>query len=175
MSDIVIRPLEIRDAEQLLRLEMKNKNFFQRYTPLRTEMFYTLEGQRELVKEHVQQAKKGIGYYFGIFLVNDQLIGKISLAEIVRGDLQSCWLGYCLDQEQNGKGYMTEAVKFVVDFAFKELKLHRIEAGVMPHNKGSIRVLEKAGFHKEGLSKKNVRINGKWEDHQLLAILNPDD
>jgi ribosomal-protein-alanine N-acetyltransferase len=45
----------------------------------------------------------------------------------------------------------------------------------MPHNGGSIRVLEKAGFHKEGIAKKNVRINGKWEDHQVLAIINPDD
>lgn len=70
---------------------------------------------------------------------------------------------------------MTEAVKLIVDFAFHELKLHRIEAGVMPRNLGSMRVLEKAGFHKEGIARKNVKINGVWEDHQVLAILNPDD
>lgn len=69
---------------------------------------------------------------------------------------------------------MTEAVKLIVDFAFHELKLHRIEAGVMPRNLGSMRVLEKAGFHK-GHRPKNVKINGVWEDHQVLAILNPDD
>jgi len=45
----------------------------------------------------------------------------------------------------------------------------------MLQNIGSIRVLEKAGFHKEGLSKKNVKINGKWEDHLHFAIVNPDD
>ncbi|MDF9767149.1 RimJ/RimL family protein N-acetyltransferase [Bacillus velezensis] len=50
-----------------------------------------------------------------------------------------------------------------------------IEAGVMPHNKASIRVLEKAGFHKEGIARKNVKINGKWEDHQVLAIIHPED
>lgn len=60
-------------------------------------------------------------------------------------------------------------------YAFDHLQLHRIEAGVMPHNKASIRVLEKAGFHKEGVAKKNVKINGKWEDHQVLAIINPED
>lgn len=43
----------------------------------------------------------------------------------------------------------------------------------MPHNIASIRVLEKAGFHKEGIALKNVKINGKWEDHQVLAIINP--
>lgn len=47
--------------------------------------------------------------------------------------------------------------------------------GRMLHNSGSIRVLEKVGFEKEGLSKKNVRINGKWEDHLHFAILNPED
>ncbi len=70
---------------------------------------------------------------------------------------------------------MTETVRLVVDYAFHELKLHRIEAGVMPRNLGSMRVLEKAGFHKEGIARKNVKINGVWEDHQVLAILNPDD
>lgn len=49
---------------------------------------------------------------------------------------------------------MTEAVKLIVDFAFHELKLHRIEAGVMPRNLGSMRVLEKAGFHKGHRPKK---------------------
>lgn len=115
-------------------------------------------------------------YTFGIFLVDtDELIGIIELTEVVRGSLQSCWLGYCLDHSHNGHGYTTEAVRPVVDHAFEILKLHRIEAGVMPHNIGSIRVLEKAGFHKEGLSKKNVKINGRWEDHLHFAILSPND
>ncbi len=62
---------------------------------------------------------------------------------------------------------MPEAVRLMVDYAFTELKLHRIEAGVMPRNLGSIRVLEKAGFHREGIARSNVLINGKWEDHQV--------
>ncbi|GMA58037.1 acetyltransferase (GNAT) family protein [Alicyclobacillus sacchari] len=80
-----------------------------------------------------------------------------------------------MDKAYNGRGYTTEAVRLVVDYAFRVLKLHRIEAGVMPHNEGSIRVLEKSGFEKEGLSKKNVLINGKWEEHLHFAIVNPDD
>ena len=102
------------------------------------------------------------------------MIGNVALSEILRGSLQSCYIGYYLDQQQNGKGYMTEAVKLAVDFAFKVLELHRIEAGVMPYNIRSIKVLEKAGFHKEGIAVKNVKINGKWEDHQVLAIIAED-
>lgn len=93
----------------------------------------------------------------------------------MRGSLQSAVIGYFLDHHHNGKGYATEAIKALVDYAFEELHLHRIEAGVMPRNLPSQRVLEKAGFHREGIARKNVNINGIWEDHQVLAILNPND
>jgi [ribosomal protein S5]-alanine N-acetyltransferase len=115
-------------------------------------------------------------YAFGIFLPGtDELIGIVSLTEVLRGSLQICFIGYMLDQRYNGKGYMTKAVNLVVSYAFQELKLHRIEAGVMLHNIGSIKVLEKSRFHKEGIAKKNVKINGRWEDHQVLAKINEED
>jgi [ribosomal protein S5]-alanine N-acetyltransferase len=114
-------------------------------------------------------------YSFGIYLAEtDELIRNVTLSEVVRGPLQSCWIGYYLDKNHNGKGYMTEAVRLVVDYAFKELQLHRIEAGVMPHNIASIKVLKKAGFHQEGIAKKSVKINGRWEDHVVLAIVNEE-
>lgn len=121
-----------------------------------------------------EDTKKDIEYRFGIFQINnDVLLGTIGLFHVFRGPSQSATLGYSLDQEHNGKGYTTEAVNLVVNYAFEILNLHRIEAGVMPNNIGSMRVLEKAGFHKEGIAIKNVEINGRWEDHQMLAILNP--
>ncbi|GGA28861.1 GNAT family N-acetyltransferase [Psychrobacillus lasiicapitis] len=67
---------------------------------------------------------------------------------------------------------MSEAVRKTVEFGFKELKLHHIEAGVMPHNLESIKVLVNARFHKEGIAKENVRINDKWEDNQIMYIIN---
>ncbi|SFJ69041.1 Acetyltransferase (GNAT) domain-containing protein [Paenibacillus sp. UNC496MF] len=70
---------------------------------------------------------------------------------------------------------MTEAVKQVVRYAFEALKFHRIVGEASPRNPGSIRVLERAGFQKEGISRSNVKINGVWEDHQVLAIINPED
>lgn len=53
--------------------------------------------------------------------------------------------------------------------------MNSVLAGVMPHNIASIRVLEEVGFEKEGLSKKNVLINGTWEDHWHFAIVSPND
>ncbi|WLR47394.1 GNAT family protein [Halobacillus litoralis] len=173
---IYARELKSHDAEQLLQYEKKNRSFFEQFSMVRTDDFYTLEGQNNRLETLHKEEEGDKGYFFGIFQKNtDHLIGTVNLFQVIRGSLQSAFIGYFLDQDYNGKGYTTEAVRFLVAYAFDHLQLHRIEAGVMPHNKASIRVLEKAGFHKEGLAKKNVKINGKWEDHQVLAIINPDD
>jgi ribosomal-protein-alanine N-acetyltransferase len=173
---IYLRLLQESDVEALVNLHRRNREFFQAYTPKRSEEFYTAEYQRKRIKDSLALMEEDKQYTFGIFLAaTDELIGIVELTEVLRGPLQSCWIGYYLDHGQNGHGYTTEAVRLVVDYAFEVLRLHRIEAGVMPHNIGSIRVLEKAGFQKEGLNRKNVKINGKWEDHLHYAVVNPND
>lgn len=173
---IFIKTIETTDAEAFLQLELRNKEFFQTYTPLRDSNFFTIEGQLNRIKSIMKNRELEVEYSFGIYLIGTgELIGKVTLSEVVRGPIQSCFIGYYLDKDHNGNGYMTEAVRLAVHYAFHELNLHRIEAGVMPHNLGSMKVLEKAGFHKEGIAKKNVKINGKWEDHQILAIVNENE
>jgi [ribosomal protein S5]-alanine N-acetyltransferase len=169
-----IRLVEQQDAAGLVALEQRNKTFFQLYTGKREEHFYTYEGQRERIDRAMALAAEDKGYYY-VILLDKKIIGIVMLTEVTRWNLQSCWIGYFLDKEHNGKGYMTEAVRQVVQAAFDQLHFHRIEAGVMPHNLGSIKVLLKAGFHKEGIAKQNVKINGKWQDHQTLAMINPRD
>ncbi|WP_163103428.1 GNAT family N-acetyltransferase [Peribacillus alkalitolerans] len=175
-QNIYIRLLTASDASDLLRLEMNNKVFFRKYSIERPNDYFTLDYQTDLINQKIEKANQDGEYNFGIFIDNtNELIGTIGLFHILRGSLQRAIVGYHLSQDHNGKGYATEAVKSVVDYAFNTLQLHRIEAGVMPYNIGSMRVLEKAGFQIEGINKKNVKINGKWEDHNLLAILNPND
>ncbi|WP_246042183.1 GNAT family N-acetyltransferase [Cohnella pontilimi] len=173
---VCLRWLEERDAEASLALLLRNRAFFQTYTPLRSESFYTLEGQLEQIRNARDKKEVDEGYLFGIFEKDtEELVGNLVLSEVLRGPLQSCYIGYYLDEACNGKGYMTEAVKLAVDYAFRVLKLHRLEAGVMPNNARSMRVLEKVGFHKEGVARQNVKINGVWEDHQVLAIVNEEE
>lgn len=175
-KNIYVRPFTKEDAAALLGLQQENRRFFERFSYERNEDFYTLEAQQERIKSFQKDWQGDESYQFGILKKeDDKLIGTINLFQVLRGSLQSAFIGYFLDQQHNGKGYTTEAAQLVVQYAFVELNLHRIEAGVMPHNIGSIRVLEKAGFHKEGIAIKNVKINGKWEDHQVLAIINPND
>ncbi|MFP5112479.1 GNAT family N-acetyltransferase [Bacillaceae bacterium C204] len=174
-ENIYIRPFSEEDAVPLLRLQTDNRPFFEKFSMERKEDFYTVDTQLQRIQTYQEESSNDQSYTFGIFTNEGRLIGTINLFQVLRGSLQSAFIGYFLDEKHNGKGYMTEAVILLVEYAFKELKLHRIEAGVMPHNIGSIRVLEKSGFHKEGLALKNVKINGKWEDHQVLAVINPND
>lgn len=175
-ENIYLRPFIESDAEPLLQLQLNNKGFFDQYSMNRPNDYYTIDYQKNLIKKWERYAKEDSEYQFGIFLTSIQeLIGTINLFQVFRGSLQSAFIGYFLDKNHNGNGYTSEAVKLIVDYAFETLDLHRIEAGVMPHNIGSIRVLEKNGFHKEGMARKNVKINGLWEDHQVLAIINPND
>jgi [ribosomal protein S5]-alanine N-acetyltransferase len=107
----------------------------------------------------------------GIFLCESKrLIGRISLSGIVRGPFQNANLGYYLDKEYNGKGYVSEAVSIIVGVAFNDLNLHRIQAAAMPINIGSIKILEKNHFRKEGLAINYLEINGVWEDHEIYAL-----
>lgn len=174
-KNIFLRPFIEEDSEALLDLLIRNRSFFEKFSMERSRDFYTRESQSKRIEQFEEDRKTDLAYNFGIFKHDNSLIGTINLFQVLRGSLQSAFIGYFLDEQHNGKGYMTEAVRHVVDYAFNELKLHRIEAGVMPHNIGSIRVLEKSDFHKEGIAVKNVKINGKWEDHQVLAIINPNN
>jgi len=80
-------------------------------------------------------------------------------------------IGYSVDQARNGQGYASEAVHLALTFAFEELNLRRVVAGVMPRNTGSIRVLEKNGFQREGLQREHIEINGVYEDHYFYGLL----
>ena len=70
-----------------------------------------------------------------------------------------------------GKGYMGEALPQMVAFAFDELGLHRLEANIRPENEASLRLVQSAGFHKEGYSPRYLNIDGDWRDHERWAIL----
>jgi 3-polyprenyl-4-hydroxybenzoate decarboxylase len=103
-----------------------------------------------------------------------KLVGGITLANIRHGVSQSGQIGYWIGEQYAGQGYMVEALGLVSLFAFDTMRLHRIEAACIPDNKRSIRVLEKAGFQREGLLRSYLRINGIWQDHYLYALIADD-
>ncbi|MGW8958609.1 GNAT family N-acetyltransferase [Paenibacillus sp. NPDC055715] len=139
------------------------------------EIYFTQEEQARLISLGLEAAQAGQGYTFGLFLPeNDRLIGRMELSGVARGPFQNANLGYFVDPTHHGQGSATSAVKDVVRYAINELGLHRIQAGVMPRNTPSNRVMEKAGFRWEGLALNYLKINGVWEDHVLYALTAKD-
>lgn len=105
----------------------------------------------------------------------DVVIGALNLRNITRGDLMSCVIGYGLAPEAVGRGLMTEAIGCIASIAFDELGLHRLEVNIVPRNARSIAVAERCGFRREGLSKRYLKIAGRWEDHVRYAKVNEAD
>ena len=166
-----LRPLELSDAEALLGLRLKNRSFLTAFEPTRAARAFTLTEQRSELARDEGLRRDDLRYVFGIFLrERDVLVGRVSVDNIVRGGWQNATLGYFVDREHNGRGIATEAVGGAVGFAFSEAKLHRVQAGVMPRNIASIKVVEKLGFRFEGLALRYLQINGVWEDHNIYAV-----
>ena len=80
-------------------------------------------------------------------------------------------IGYSIFPEERGKGYCTEAVQIMVDYLFMSRSIVRVQAHTSTRNKASQRVLEKAGFMKEGLLRKAEFIRGEWTDMILYSII----
>jgi ribosomal-protein-alanine N-acetyltransferase len=99
------------------------------------------------------------------------IAGVINLNEIVRGGFQSAYLGYYVGAPYAGQGYMTEALKLVIEYAFNESGLHRLEANIQLQNAASIGLVKRCGFRKEGFSPRYLKIDGDWRDHERWAIL----
>ena len=101
---------------------------------------------------------------------NPAIVGSINLSQIFRGGFQNAYLGYYVGAPYAGRGYATEALQLILRYAFKELKLHRIEANIQPGNVASVALVRRAGFVQEGFSRRYLKIAGRWRDHERWAI-----
>jgi ribosomal-protein-alanine N-acetyltransferase len=155
----VIRPLVPRDADELARLLAANRHFLAPFEPERPESFYTPRGQRSRIRtaEHL----------FAI-LDGRSIAGTIALSNVALAAFRSANVGYWVDEARNGRGLASRAVADLVEHAFGELGLHRLEAGTLVDNLGSQRVLEKNRFVRIGLAPLYLHIAGEWRDHVLF-------
>ncbi|MFJ7408779.1 MULTISPECIES: GNAT family N-acetyltransferase [unclassified Lysinibacillus] len=169
-----VRTFQEKDAQSLMGLVSRNKYFWSTYEPLQRPEYYTVDAQYKKIQESLYLMNSKREYTFGIYeLGTNNLIGHISLYAIKRLPYSSAFVGYAMDEIYVGKGIVTEAVELVVQFAFEQIGLHRVEAYVSTENNASIRVLEKSGFQREGLLRKLLYINGQWVDHYMYARLEP--
>lgn len=101
--------------------------------------------------------------------VNGEFAGQLTLGNIQHGTVSSAWIGYWVHSSHQGRGIATAAVALGVDHALRGVGLHRVEATVLVGNVASRRVLDKTGFRQEGVLRRNLHIDGHWQDHVLVA------
>lgn len=102
---------------------------------------------------------------------DDDLVGVCNVSQIIRGVFQSAFLAYYAFAPHARQGLMSEGLGLVKRYAFRTLRLHRLEANVQPENEASIALLRRAGFRKEGYSPRYLKIAGRWRDHERWAVL----
>lgn len=144
----------------MLDLQIANREFLAPFDPTHDDDFFTLEVQRARIAD---PARHG-----WLILDDGEPGGFVALSNIVRAARQSAILSYWVDQGRNRRGLATRAVAEVMDIAFGEFALHRVEAGTLPDNFASQRVLEKNGFERYGYAKRFLLIGGEWRDHVLF-------
>jgi len=175
---LILKVLDETSADKVLDYYIRNKDFLGEWEPKHLCEFYTIEAQASQLRSNFNELEEKKALRLWIFKKADKednrVIGCIAFNSIVWGSFLSCFLGYKLDKDEINKGYTTEALKKGIEIAFNEYKLHRLEANIMPKNVRSLRVVEKLGFYNEGLAHKYLKINGKWEDHIHMVLLNKD-
>jgi len=145
------------------------------WEPLWTRDELARSAFRRRLRQYYREMREDQGYAFLIFREADAaLVGGLTISNIRRGVAQSASVGYWMGLPHVRRGHMTDAVRAVVPFAFATLGLHRLEAACLPHNAASTRVLEKAGFRREGTARRYLKINDVWQDHDLYALLHDD-
>ena len=174
---LLLRVPTERAAGAMARFVTDNRDHFAPWDPLREDDYYTTSFWKHELATGVARVRDGTQLQFVIFEqggANSEIVGQITYSGVTRGVFHAAYLGYGLDHRHTSKGFMTEALRATIDYYFDELNLHRIMANTMPSNEASRRVLDALGFEHEGLAKDYLFLAGQWQDHELLALTNPN-
>jgi ribosomal-protein-alanine N-acetyltransferase len=174
---VIVRPYKSSDylawKNAYLSILPKPKNKWDITAP-RQETDLTKKHFRIILQSQKKNRDSDYFFDFGIFLKDGTLVGGVSIMDISRQVFQNAYLGYRINNNYWGKGYGKEGVRLGIEMAFKELKLHRLEAGIEPTNKRSIALAKAIGLKREGYSKKRLFLRNQWLDMALYVVRSED-
>ena len=172
---LFLRTPSLADYPAWAELRAESRAFLTPWEPTWPADDLTRTAFRRRIRRYQTEIREDHAYPFFIFRQSDYLLlGGITLSNVTRGMTQTATVGYWMGERHAGRGSMTRALRALIPFAFGTLHLHRLEAACLPHNSASMRLLEKAGFRREGLARGLVCINGRWQDHIVYALLSDD-
>ena len=164
---LLLRNIKDTDLNGLFELRSNPENM--RYIPRK------LHQNLEDTKEQIKMIRSKIDWNEGINWVittkkSDEFMGILGLYKIEPENFRA-EIGYMILPQFCNNGYVTEALKSILDFGFNSLQLHSIEAVIDPDNMNSERVLQKLLFQKEVHIFENLFFNGKFWDTVIYSIL----
>ena len=169
---VYLRAPQSADHAEWAGLREASRGFLTPWEPTWPSDDLTRSAFRRRVKRYSEDQRSDLAYAFLIFRTADHaMLGGLTLANIRRGVAQAGSIGYWVGAPFVRQGVMTAAVRALIPFCFDTLRLHRLEAACIPSNAASIRLLEKAGFTREGCARDYLCINGVWQDHLLYGRL----
>ena len=170
---LMMRPLAVNDFRAWSEVRRRNADWLTVWEPSRSAnqpdpvTDKSAFASRCLQRDRDRSA--GTAYQFGMF-VDGRVAGEVNLNNVIRGAMQSCTIGYWIDRRHAGHGYTVEGVALVMQFAFEQLGLHRVEVCIVPRNHRSRRIMEKLAIREEGVAERFLEIDGVWEDHVRYGI-----
>lgn len=161
---VVIRPAELRDERAFLEAVRRSHKLHHPWVqpPSTSDAFQGHIARRDGIRHAT---------FFLWVEKPDGLVGAVNISEIVLGAFQSGYLGYYAFAPYAGRGLMRKGLSLVVTHAFREIKLHRLEANIQPENVRSKALVKALGFTREGYSPRYLKVAGRWRDHERWAIL----
>lgn len=171
---VLLRPLRVEDWDQWSDVRRRCRTWLETWEPRPEPGAPDPADDREAFRARCgawdRQRHFDAAYGYGLFLRDGPFVGEVSLGSVQRGPFQMAYLGYWIDQDRAGRGLVPEGVVLLMREAFEELRLHRLEAAIVPRNAPSLRVVEKLGLREEGLAERFLQIQGVYEDHLRFAI-----
>jgi ribosomal-protein-alanine N-acetyltransferase len=172
---VMLRPPRTGDYSAWAELREQSQDYLRPWEPAWPDDDLTRAAYRRRLTVYAREMELGHAWPFFILDPTGRtLFGAITLSNVRRGVAETGTLGYWIGQPYAGRGLATAGVRAMAGFAFRSARLHRLEASCLPTNMASRRVLEKAGFRKEGEARAYLKINGAWADHVLFGLVSDE-
>jgi ribosomal-protein-alanine N-acetyltransferase len=173
---VSLRPLTTRDARRWREARVRNADWLRPWEPTNPEtpLYQSSLGPYiAMVRTMRQEARHSVTLPW-VIVYGNKFAGQLTVGNIIWGSARTGSVGYWIDQEFAGLGVTPTALAMALDHCFGVVGLHRIEATIRPENRASRRVVEKLGFHDEGIRRRSLHVDGAWRDHLCYALTAED-
>lgn len=170
-GDVRLRPLRITDGRIWQEVRLANESWLAEWeatAPVPSQE--PAPSFQQVARKMRRDARRGLCLPF-VVEYKGEFVGQLNVNNIVYGALREANFGYWIDERVSDRGIMTTAAALVTDYLLITMNLHRVEIAVRPENVPSNRLVQRLGFHFEGIRPRFLHINHDWRDHNIYSLL----